>query len=216
MSATVTRLHLTWLVIAVAAAAAYFIIRDEHQLGAVRVAVKMAFAGSLALWMLPQSRWFAAVLGLASIGDGLIDANIYLGAAAFIAAHIGAIGFYRRWLRPSPSASQRMAAAAFLVLTPVIALLVLPQPPDLIGALVYAPIVGAMAAAAWLSRFSRYRTGVGAVLFVVSDLLIFAQPGALAGSAAPALLIWPLYAAAQVMIALGVARGLKSRDEAGL
>ena len=47
---------------------------------------------------------------------------------------------------------------------------------------------------------------LGAVLFVVSDLLIFARLGPLAGSAIPPLAIWPLYFAGQVLIATGVAR----------
>jgi uncharacterized membrane protein YhhN len=34
-----------------------------------------------------------------------------------------------------------------------------------------------MAAAAWSSRFPRYRVGAGAVLFVISDWLIFSRMG---------------------------------------
>ena len=66
-----------------------------------------------------------------------------------------------------------------------------------------------MAATAWISRFPRYWTGLGAVLFVISDLLIFARMGPLAGSAVPGLLIWPIYFTGQAMIAMGVVRTLE-------
>ena len=77
------------------------------------------------------------------------------------------------------------------------------------GVALYATGLGAMAGAAWLSRFPRYRVGLGAVLFVVSDLLIFARLGPLAGSAIPALLVWPTYFAGQALIAWGVVGTLK-------
>jgi uncharacterized membrane protein YhhN len=66
-----------------------------------------------------------------------------------------------------------------------------------------------MAASAWISRFPRYLTGIGAMMFLGSDLLIFARLGPLAGSALPGLLIWPLYFAGQVLIAWGVTQTLK-------
>jgi len=61
-----------------------------------------------------------------------------------------------------------------------------------------------MAGAAWTSRFSRYRVGIGAVLFALSDLLIFGRLGPLAASPLPHLLVWPLYFAGQALIAWGV------------
>ena len=69
----------------------------------------------------------------------------------------------------------------------------------------YATALGIMAATAWTSRFPRYRTGLGAMLFLASDVLIFSRAGPLAGSIVPTLLIWPLYFAGQAMIASGVA-----------
>jgi uncharacterized membrane protein YhhN len=61
-----------------------------------------------------------------------------------------------------------------------------------------------MAAAAWTSRFPRYRTGVGAMAFLASDLFIFANEGGLMGEMQSALTIWPLYFAGQAMIVWGV------------
>jgi uncharacterized membrane protein YhhN len=70
-----------------------------------------------------------------------------------------------------------------------------------------------MAAAAWTSSFPRYRVGLGAVLFVASDLLIFARMGPLAASALPGLLVWPLYYFGQVLIATGVVGELRARQD---
>ena len=66
-----------------------------------------------------------------------------------------------------------------------------------------------MAATAWASRFSRYHVGIGAVLFVISDLLIFAEFGPLAESTIPSLLIWPLYYAGQFLICTGIIQTLR-------
>lgn len=49
-------------------------------------------------------------------------------------------------------------------------------------------------------------TGLGAVLFVASDVLIFLRIGALAGSVPAAVATWAGYFLAQVMILPGVAR----------
>lgn len=68
-----------------------------------------------------------------------------------------------------------------------------------------------MTAAAWTSTFSRYRVGLGAVMFAVSDLLIFARVGPLANSATPGLLIWPLYYFGQFLICTGVIGELRRR-----
>jgi uncharacterized membrane protein YhhN len=77
---------------------------------------------------------------------------------------------------------------------------------------VYAVFLGAMAASAWYSRFPRYRVGTGAVLFVVSDWLIFSRMGPVDLGPLPDLLIWPLYYVGQVMIATGVVQCLRGEQ----
>ena len=52
-----------------------------------------------------------------------------------------------------------------------------------------------------------------ALLFAVSDLLIFARLGPLAVSIVPTLLVWPLYVAGQAMIAYGVVRTERAGNE---
>ncbi|MGE3691758.1 MAG: lysoplasmalogenase family protein, partial [Novosphingobium sp.] len=73
---------------------------------------------------------------------------------------------------------------------------------------IYALSLSAMAAAAWTSRFSRKLVGVGALLFVASDLVIFVWLGGLLQDHVEMLLNWPLYYTGQLLICLGVARQL--------
>ena len=68
--------------------------------------------------------------------------------------------------------------------------------------------VAAMAAAAWTSRFPRYRTGIGAMMFLASDLFIFAGEGEVLPKDVTMWLVWPLYFAGQALIAWGVVRTL--------
>jgi uncharacterized membrane protein YhhN len=149
----------------------------------------------------------AAVMAFGALGDVLIEFKLEAGAVAFLVGHLIAIRLYWQHLRVSLVASQRAAALALLVLTPLVSFL-------LGGAMVaiYALGLGAMSASAWLSTFSRYRVGLGAVLFVASDLLIFAQTGVLADSALPGLLIWPLYYFGQFLICVGVVGELRRRE----
>ena len=114
---------------------------------------------------------------------------------AFLIGHLVAIRLYRQHRRAAPAASQRAAALALLILTPLTAFL-------LGGPLValYALGLGGMAATAWLSSFSRYRVGLGAVMFVISDLLIFARMGPLAASALPGASAGPSFLACPVPV----------------
>lgn len=174
--------------------------------GAAYVAWKGVGVGLLALWAALNARAFdgwlvAAVLALGATGDVLLETHgLTVGAVAFLAGHVVAVWLYRRNRRLNPSGSQRALAIGLLVGTPFVSWLLTQDA----GVTLYASGLGAMAGSAWLSRFPRYRVGIGAVLFVVSDWLIFARGGVLADSMLPKLLVWPTYFAAQALIAWGV------------
>lgn len=181
--------------------------------GTWHIVWKGAGVGLLALWAASVARssdgcLLAVLLAFGALGDVLLEvAGLMLGALAFLAGHLVAIVLYLRNRRDAASGSQRLLAAAPLVGTPLIGWLLTRDA----GVALYATGLGTMAAAAWLSRFSRYRVGIGAVLFVLSDLLIFARGDALMQSVLPGLLIWPTYFAGQALIAWGVAARL-ARD----
>ncbi len=177
---------------------------------------KMAGVGLLVPFALRRHHegefiWLAVMLAFYALGDGLIEFGMIPGALAFAAGHIVAIWLYARHRRVGPTFSQKLLALTILMLTPVIAYF-LPGDMDAgVQVAAYSVILAAMAAMAWSSNFPRYRVGTGAVLFVISDLLIFARLGPLADSEVTGIAIWYLYYFGVLMIAVGVAQTLVKR-----
>ncbi len=153
----------------------------------------------------------AMILAFYALGDGLIELSMIAGALAFAAGHLIGIWLYFRHRRVSPTFSQKLLAVAILLLTPVIAYGLPPTTEEGIQVAAYSIILAAMAAMAWNSNFPRYRVGIGAILFVISDLLIFARLGPLADSELTSIAIWYLYYFGVLMIAVGVAQTLVKR-----
>ncbi|WP_394727710.1 lysoplasmalogenase family protein [Altererythrobacter sp. GH1-8] len=204
--------HRPWLLASIIAAVAYFLLDvSDSALGEVWIImVKGAGVGALAAYAAHRASgsaaWhIAAVLALCAIADVALDLWLEIGAGIFALAHIVAVLFYIRFPRHHSTISQKGLAAALLFGAPAIAWF-LTQ--DLLAS-VYGLTLGAMAAAAWMSRFPRYRVGIGAVLFVASDIFIFARMGTRPEPALAALLIWPLYYIGQFMIATGVVQTLR-------
>ena len=172
---------------------------------------KGAGVALLALYASQRARdldgWLlVGVMAFGALGDVLIEVvGLTAGALAFLAGHLIAIGLYLRNRRPNPSPSQRLLALALVPATVAVAFLLPDNRAMAPGVALYALGLSAMAATAWLSRFPRYRVGLGAVMFVASDLLIFARAGPLADAAWVGLAIWALYFAGQVLICVGVA-----------
>lgn len=193
----------------------FYFVKDASLAVPLFVLWKGAGVALLAVWALlhgrsPNVLRIALVMALGAAGDMLLEWHQAAGGAAFLLGHLEAMSLYLRNRRANPTASQRLAAAALLVLTPLLAGL-------LTGSLaisMYALALGGMAACAWMSSFPRYRVRLGAVLFVASDLLIFARLGPLAHSAVPGLLIWPLYYFGQFLVCIGVVRKLRERERA--
>lgn len=143
---------------------------------------------------------------LGALGDSLLDLFFQVGAGFFLAGHLVAVAFYLQHRRPVRSPTQLAAAGALLVGTPLISWLLTHDP----LVLLYSAGLAAMAAAAWISRFPRYRVGLGAVLFVISDLLIFSRIGLPGMKPAADLLVWPIYYCGQFLIATGIIQTLRS------
>ena len=166
--------------------------------------VTLLAAWALAVASKPEDRIIAAVMACGSAGDVLLETHgMTIGALAFATGHVIAIWLYTRNIRDRISGSQMAAAVALALGTPMIAWLLTGR----LDILVYATMLGGMAASAWLSRFSRYSVGIGAVLFVVSDLLIFARMGQLAEAVWASVAIWLFYFVGQYLIASGVISG---------
>ena len=156
--------------------------------------------------------WLLAVaLAFGAMGDMLLETHgLVVGALAFLAGHITATGLYLRNRRPAGAADWAVAAAIVIGVTVTAYLL----PPERAGAgliALYALGLSIMAACAWLSRFPRPLVAAGALMFAVSDLLIFLRTGRPTLDILPmGLAVWGLYFAGQALIALGVVRGLRA------
>ncbi len=150
-----------------------------------------------------------AIMAFGAIGDMILEYDMIAGAVAFMIGHVLAIAFYSRYRRHKLGFSQKLFA---ILLVPLAVAIAWALPEDRSSAptiALYCLSVALMAAMAWTSRFSRYQVGAGAILFLVSDLLIFARMGPLASSSIPTLLVWPLYYFGQFMIATGIVRTLR-------
>jgi uncharacterized membrane protein YhhN len=149
----------------------------------------------------------ALVMALGAMGDVLVERDLTLGSLVFIVGHVVAAILYLRNRRPHLTPSQRWLT---IVLVPAVMLIAWSLTRDDM-VLIYSLFLAIMASSAWISRFPRYRTGIGAMLFVASDLLIFARMGPLAESGWVTPLIWLLYFAGQLLIVMGVVRTLGGR-----
>lgn len=146
----------------------------------------------------------AAIMAFGALGDVLVERSLTTGAAAFAIGHVLAVALYIGNKRSSLSASQRWLA---IIMVPLIVLTAWQLTHDPMATL-YSLFLACMAASAWVSRFPRYRTGIGAMMFVASDLLIFARLGPLADASWINAAIWLLYFAGQVLIVIGVTKTL--------
>ncbi|RYY22941.1 MAG: lysoplasmalogenase [Sphingomonadales bacterium] len=187
------------LLAALIAGASYY---ADHWLdlhGALAATWKGAGVALLAAWAFANGRpWIGMVLAFGALGDVLLETSgLIIGAIAFLMGHILAVGFYWR-TRTAP-----WYLPAFVAVSVSLSSYLLSG--DL-GVALYGFGLGAMAGTALTSGFAFATVGLGALLFLISDLLIFASIGPLAASPLPGLLIWPTYFAGQALIAWGVVR----------
>jgi hypothetical protein len=207
------------LLASVAAALAFYYLRWGPWPELYLIPLKGAAVGLLAvyLWLRhsgPDARLMAWAFGAAALGDMALEIayDRTIGGLLFFAYHVMAMGVYLRNRRASLTPSQKGAVVAMLLLTPVIAWIMPADRAQAPNLAIYALALGAMAASAWASVFPRYRVGAGAVLFLLSDLLIFAELGPLQGSVVPQIMTWPIYYLGQFLIATGIAQTLRKRD----
>ena len=207
-----------WLLASITAAVAFYFLRDNPiGEGTWGLLAKGASVGLLALYALlrtPAGKHrgdgllLALALALASAGDVPIELDFITAGVLFALAHCLAVVLYLRNRHKRPSPVQKLMGLALLIGTPMVSYLLSGQA----AIAVYAAFLGAMAATAWMSHYPRYRVGTGAVLFVLSDWLIFARLGPYDLTPLPDLLTWPLYYVGQVMIATGIVQCLRGEQ----
>lgn len=206
------------LAAAIVGGIAYVFTWDGATSEAVSTAVKGSGVGLLALYCAMLAReldgWLIAiVMLLGMLGDVLLNAaGLTTGALAFLAGHVVAIILYRRNARAPLTPRTLLATALFAAAVVAFAAWLPHDAAQAPGIGLYSAGLALMAATAWLSRFPRGLVGLGALLFLVSDLLIFARIGPLQGQPLVGYGVWGLYFAGQLLIALGVTRTLSERS----
>lgn len=177
---------------------------------------KGSCVGLLAVYAALQARstdgWLiAAVMALGMGGDVLLSvASLEVGAVSFLIGHLVAIWLYARNLREGWKRGLPLAAVFVIA----VAAFSWSLPPDRAGApgiALYATGLAAMAAAACLSTFPRHFVALGALMFVASDLFLFARLGPLKGQEWANFAVWGLYIGGEILIAYGVTRTLEQR-----
>jgi uncharacterized membrane protein YhhN len=157
----------------------------------------------------------AAVMALGCAGDVLLGIQFIVGAVAFLIGHAVAIVLYLRSRRQVIQRSQ-LALAVLLVPATVFIAFMLPADRDgAPGVAFYTLGLSLMAATAWTSRFPRFTVGIGALLFLVSDLVIFAKMGPWPETFLTGLAVWVPYYGGQLLICVGAVGAIEHwRDTA--
>ena len=200
-----------WLLASLTTAIAYYLLKDDNFPGTYLYGLEVASFFLLALYAVLRhqgsiARIVASVMVLAGIGVMAVELDPYIGSAVLTVANILAILIFLRSRRGALTQSQRLTALALLVLVPATAWLLSFDNQARFIVSAYGFVLGVMAAAAWTSRFTRYRVGIGAVLVVAAALVSIAGTGLLANSVLPGLFSWPFFYLGYFLICNGVVR----------
>lgn len=202
-----------WLLASLMAGISYWFVADSWLPGVYLILWKGAGVALLAVYAwahhpVRDAHRIALVMAFGALGDMVLEVSFTGGALAFLAGHMVAIMLYLRHRRDL-SLADKQTAIALVFCIPALSFGFTAKP----EVAFYALGLGGMTAAAYASDFPRIRVALGAVLFAVSDLLIFARMGPLAASPIPNLLVWPLYYFGQFLITVGIIGALRRKGE---
>lgn len=206
--------HRPYLLLSLIFGISYFFVMDGKVGGSFLSLWKGAGVAFLAIYAAQRGRGregvlITLVMAFGALADVVLEFNFLFGGALFAVGHLIAIGLFITQRRQQTTASQKAAGLALLIGTPLLAAMLTYPLENWYLAALYALVVGAMAGTAWTSRFPRYRVGIGAVLFVVSDLIIFAREAGHMPRDIAEWLVWPLYYGGQFLIATGVIQTIR-------
>lgn len=201
-----------WLLASLIAGISYWFVAGSAIPGLYLILWKGAGVGLLAVYAwrhhsVADAHRIAVVMALGSLGDMILEVDFTFGALAFLLGHLVAIALYLKHHRRVMNPEERLATAGLLLAIPIVSFALTRRP----EVALYALGLGGMTAAAYASDFPRSRVALGATMFAVSDLLIFARMGPMAESAVPHLLVWPLYYFGQFLITVGVIGALRRK-----
>lgn len=214
-----------YLLLSLAAALAYFYLQASAIPEFYIWPIKGSACAFLAIyaWQRHSSadaRLLAGAMAVAALADMAVEFDLRVGGAIFAFFHLMLIRLFMR-NDGNRAREERVdfVLVGLLVVPPVIAYLLTSGDVMKWLAAIYTGFAAIMAASAWASRFPRWKVAAGGILFVLSDLIIFAGLGPLADNVFPGteipltdILVWPLYYLAQFLITVGVITSLRKRD----
>ena len=206
-----------FLLASIAAALAFYYLRAGQLPELYLIPLKGSAMALLAIYCFnrhagPDAKLMGWAFGTAALGDMAIEMDRTIGATLFFLFHVLALGVFLRHRREQLAKVQSWVVGLTLLLVPVIGYLLPYDRDQAWSTALYALALGAMASGAWASSFPRYRVGAGAMLFLLSDLLLFAEMGPLGGTEWPQILSWPIYYLGQFLICTGVIQTLRKRE----
>lgn len=175
------------------------------------VATKGLFSALLAMSVFAArkgsaSNMVGAALAISAVGDMmLVTIGSAAGGLAFAVAHLLAGYAYAKNRSDNNSATLWLFAIAVPLFAVVSSYLALRGSDQNILMSLFPLISASMAALAILSRFPLWLSGLGAAIFVVSDVLFLADLGILRHSGEWGFLTWASYAVGYAMVARGAA-----------
>ena len=205
-----------YLLASIAAAVAFFFLRETSFPGLYLIVLRAGAMALLAIYAFQRHDGQDAKLiggSMAAAAASTIALNFVPIMAnlldfASIALALGV--FLKAENRPhDPSRNQRIMALVLFLGTPAMAWI-------LSGGAVpifYGLLPGAMAAGAWISRFARHHVGTGAVMIVLSELLIVTPQVDPTLGWISYMIEWPLYYFGQFLICTGVIQTLNKSDK---
>lgn len=206
-----------FLLLSIIAALSYYYLQATDLPELFLIPIKGFGVGFLAIYAYLRhqsgdSHRLALALAIAAVADMAIEFDLRVGAAVFFVFHMLAVSVFMKHSRGKLHGADQWTFLAILILPPLIGYF-LPYDRDLAWVVaIYATALSIMAASAWMSDFPPMRVAAGALLFVLSDLLIFSELGPLSGSAVPEYLVWPIYYLGQFLITVGVVTTLRKRN----
>jgi uncharacterized membrane protein YhhN len=179
---------------------------------ATSIALKMTPALAMALEVFRQRRstaWpLVAALAIHAVGDGLLNLGsdyLLMGMGAFLLGHLGYIAAFLPHRYPLAQLPRLRLVVIATLIAAMIGLTVYIWPmlrgPLAIASPIYSLALTAMAITALCGRWKGPWVVIGALLFVLSDVVLGLK--LFAGQVLFAPIIWPAYAAAQILMPLG-------------
>ncbi len=203
-----------WLLASLIAAFAYYLLKDATFPGVYLFLIQAASLVLLTVYALLRhsggdARSVAGFMGLSGLGVVAVELDFYIGSVILVLALALGIGLFVKYRRENLESTQKAAAVALLLLTPLICWRLPVERTDALTFGIFGLALGAMAASAWASRFPRYRVGLGALLVVAAGIITIARAGPLLNSDWPGLAGWPLYYLGHFLICTGVIQTLR-------